>query len=50
MQHKGLIHAEEILILLPILKMPLIQHITQPLMVVFIGSLLKFLQAFQIKN
>lgn len=36
MQHKGLIHAWEIL--LPIFEMPLIQNITQPLMVVFIGS------------
>lgn len=48
MQHKGLIHAWKIL--LPILEMPLIQNITQPLMVVFIGSPLKFLQAFQIKK
>lgn len=42
MQHKGLIHAWEIL--LPILKMPLIQNVTQLLMVVFIGSPLKFQQ------
>lgn len=48
MQHKGLTHAWEIL--LPILEMPLIHNITQPLMVVFIGSVPNFLQAFQIKK
>lgn len=48
MQHKELIHAWEIL--LPILEMPLIHNITQPLMVVFIGSPPKFLQAFPKKK
>lgn len=49
MQHKELIHAREIL--LPILEMPLIQNITPYLlMLVFVGSPLKFPQAFHINS
>lgn len=47
-QHKELIHAREIQ--LTALKIALVQNTTHPLMAVFVGFVLNFLQAFQIKS